>query len=124
MACSKRVLIGFVKPDNVDPYMRQEAKIYYTGKHFPEGIELDSLYYFMPYIKGKGVKDLYVIRIVRVGSKHEVHPSCGTEDFRLIFEIEFVKELYPDYKPIHLNIWHTFSYTTLGELLKINEEDD
>lgn len=124
LADSKRVLIGFVKPDNIDPYMRQEAKIYYTGKHFPSGIELDSLYYFMPYIKGKGVKDLYVIRIVRVGSKHEVHPSCGTEDFRLIFEIEFVKELYPDYKPIHLNIWHTFSYTTLGELLKINEEED
>lgn len=78
----------------------------------------------MPHIKGKGVKDLYLIKIARVGSKHEVHPECDENDFRLVFEIEYIKELFSEYRPIHLNIWHTFTDTTLDKLVKMNEMDD
>ena len=75
----------------------------------------------MPYIKGNGVRDLYLIKVVRVGSKHEVHPECLENDFRLVFEIDFVRHLFKDYKPVHLNIWHTFTDTLLGELMKMND---
>ena len=46
-------------------------KYYYTGKAktFPSTVVLNKLYYFMPYIKGKGVRDLYLIRIARIGNK-------------------------------------------------------
>ena len=71
----------------------------------------------MPYRKGKGIRDLYYIKVARVGSKHEIHPEADPNDLRLIFEIEFVKQLFPDYKPIELKIWHSFTDTTLNKIL-------
>lgn len=121
---SKRVLLGLVKPDNVKYYVDHSAKIYYTGKKFPSTIALNKLYYFMPYIKEKGVRDLYFIKVARVGTKSEVYPDCGDNDYRLVFEIVFVKQLFIDYIPIHLNIWRTFTDTTLDELMKLNELEE
>ena len=82
---------------------------------------LNKLYYFMPYMKRKGVRDLYLINIARVGTKKEVHPECDDNDFRLVFEIQFVKQVFDEYKPIHLDIWQAFTDTTVKELMsKIN----
>lgn len=78
----------------------------------------------MPYIKEKGVRDLYFIKVARVGTKSEVYPDCGDNDYRLVFEIVFVKQLFIDYIPIHLNIWRTFTDTTLDELMKLNELEE
>lgn len=77
----------------------------------------------MPYIKGKGVRDLYLIKVARVGSKHEVHPEYDINDFRLVFEIEYIDQLFSNYLPIHLNIWRTFTDTTMCNLLKNNSEE-
>ena len=119
----KHVLISLVKMDNVEHYIDRTAKIYYTGRRFPSTIALNKLYYFMPYIKGKGVRDLYLIKVARVGSKHEVHPECDVNDFRLVFEIEYIDQIFNDFLPIHLNIWRTFTDTTLSILLKINMDE-
>ena len=115
---SKNVLISLVKNDNVEHYLDQSAKIYYTGKKFPSSVALNKLYYFMPYIKCKGIRDLYLIKIARIGTRKEGQPDNDPNDFRLVFEIEFVKKLFEDYKPIELEIWHTFTDTTMKELLK------
>lgn len=120
----KRVLISLVKSDNIKHYTDHSAKIYYTGKRFPATIALNQLYYFMPYIKGNGIRDLYFIKIARVGTKSEAHPECNDNDLRLVFEIEFIKQLFSDYIPIHLNIWRTFTDTTLGNLLKLIEIEE
>ena len=88
---------------------------------YPINKENNKLFYFMPYIKGNGIKDLYLIKVARVGSKQEAHPECLDNDFRLIFEIDFVEHLFKEYKPVHLNIWHTFTDTILSELLKMKE---
>ena len=116
--CDKSVLISLVKNDNIVQYLDRSARVYYTGKKFPSTVALNKLYYFMPYMKNKGVRDLYLIKIARVGTKKEVHPECDDNDFRLVFEIEFVKQLFDDYKMVDLQIWHTFTDTTMGELLK------
>lgn len=121
---SKRVLLGFVKSDNVKHYADCSANIYYTGKKFPATIALNKLYYFMPYMKGKGVRDLYFIKVVRVGKKTDVYPECADNDFRLVLEIEFVKQLFSDYMPVHLNIWRAFTDITLGELIKLNDLEE
>ena len=118
----KRVLIGLVKSDNIKYYEDCSAKIYYTGKKFPTTIALNKLYYFMPYIKGHGVRDLYLIKIARVGTRKEGLPDEDPKDIRLVFEIEFIKHMYSDFMPIHLNIWRTFTDTILGELMKLNED--
>ena len=113
----KNVLVSLVKPDNVERYLDQSAKIYYTGKKFPSTVALNKLYYFMPYIKNKGVRDLYLIKIARVGSRKEGQPDNDPNDLRLVFEIEFLKTLFNDYKPVELEIWHTFTDTTMKEIL-------
>lgn len=113
----KNVLISLVKSDNVERYLDQSAKIYYTGKRFPSTVALNKLYYFMPYIKRKGIRDLYLIKIARVGTRKEGQPDNDPNDFRLVFEIEFVKKLFKDYKPVELEIWHTFTDTNLKEVL-------
>ncbi len=118
---NKHLLISLVKTDNFEFFLDGSAKIYYTGKKFPSTIALNKLYYFMPYLKGKGIRDLYIIKIARVGTKAEVYPQCGDNDFRLVFEIEFVKQLFPDYKQVHLDIWQTFTDSTLDKLLANTE---
>ncbi len=113
----KNVLISLVKNDNVERYLDQSAKIYYTGKRFPSSVALNKLFYFMPYIKRKGIRDLYLIKIARVGTRKEGQPDNDPNDFRLVFEIEFVKKLFKDYKPVELEIWHTFTDTIMGAVL-------
>ena len=114
---TKNVLISLVKNDTIQLFLDGSANIYYTGHKFPSTVALNKLYYFMPYRKGKGVKDLYFIKIARVGSKHELHPDADEKDLRLVFEIEFVKTLFPDYKMFPLEIWHTFTDTQLEKIL-------
>ena len=121
---TKRLLIGYVKSDNQEYFLHQEpTKIYYTGKTraFPSTIALNKLYYFMPYIKGRGVRDLYLIRIARIGNKAEIHSEANDKEPRLVFELEYLESL-SDYIPTHLNINHTYTDTFLGKIIK-NEAD-
>ena len=116
---TKSLLIGFVKPDNTEYFLDgSQTKIYYTGKtkSFPSTVALNKLYYFMPYIKGKGVRDLYLIRIARIGSKAEVHKDSDDKDPRLVFDLEFLQSL-PEYVSVQLNIFNTYCDTTLGRIM-------
>ncbi len=115
---SKNVLISLVKKDNFEQYLDKSAKIYYTGKKFPSKVALNKLYYFMPYLKGKGIRDLYLIKIARVGIRREGQLGEDKNDFRLVFEIEYITQLFDDYQSIDLKIWRTFTDTTLKNLLK------
>lgn len=115
---SKHLLIGFVKEDNQDYFLNYEpTKIYYTGKtkSFPSTIALNKLYYFMPYIKRKGVRDLYLIRIARVGNKSEIHPESKDKEPRLVFELEYLESL-PEFVPVNLNVQYTYRDTLLGSV--------
>lgn len=115
---SKNVLISLVKKDNEKLFIEKSTKIYYTGKKFPTTIALNKLYYFMPYIKGKGVKDLWMIKIARLGFRKEGTLQEDKNDLRLVFEIEYIDQIFNDYKPIELKIWRTFTDTILKELKK------
>ena len=110
-------MISLVKNDNIEQYLDRTAKVYYTGKRFPATVALNKLYYFMPYVKNKGIRDLYLIKIARVGTRKEGQPDNDPNDFRLVFEIEFVKQLFDDYKPVDLKIWHAFTDTTMRAVL-------
>lgn len=116
---TKNVLIGFVKADNADYFLDGgQSKIYYTGKtkSFPSTIALNKLFYFMPYIKGRGVKDLYLIRIARIGCKAEIYPELGDKEPRLVFELEYLESL-PSYLMIKPNIFNTYRDTVLGKVM-------
>lgn len=116
---NKSLLVGFVKEDNTDYFLDGgQTKIYYTGKtkSFPSTVALNKLYYFMPYIKGKGVKDLYLIRIARIGCKAEIHPESNDKDPRLVFELEYLESL-PNYMMLKPNIFNTYRNTVLGRVM-------
>lgn len=117
---AKHLLIGLVKHDNEEYFLdKAPYKIYYTGKtrSFPSTIALNKLYYFMPYIKGKGVRDLYLIRIARIGNKAEIHPETGDKEPRLVFELEYLENL-PEYKKVKLNIFNAYRDTMLGSVFE------
>lgn len=117
---NKPLLIGFVREDNTDYFLDGgQTKIYYTGKtkSFPSTVALNKLFYFMPYIKGRGVKDLYLIRIARIGSKAEIHPESEDKDPRLVFELEYLESL-PHYVMLKPNIFHTYRNTVLGRVFE------
>lgn len=116
---AKHLLIGLVKKDNEAYFLKEEpTKIYYTGKTktFPSTIAINKLYYFMPYIKEKGVRDLYLIRIARIGNKAEIHPKSNDEEPRLVFELEYLESL-PDYEMVKLNRYW-YKDTLLGRIFK------
>ena len=117
---AKHLLIGLVKKDNEEYFLKEEpTKIYYTGKTktFPSTVAVNKLYYFMPYIKEKGVRDLYLIRVARIGNKAEIHPKSNDEEPRLVFELEYLESL-PEYEMLSLTR-HWYKDTLLGRIFKI-----
>ncbi len=117
---TKHLLIGLVKRDNEEYFLKEEpTKIYYTGKTktFPSTVAINKLYYFMPYIKGKGVQDLYLIRIARIGNKAEIYPVSNDEEPRLVFELEYLQSL-PKFEPISLTRYW-YKDTLLGRVFKM-----
>lgn len=114
----QRVLVCLVKKDNIKPFLDRTANIYYTGKKFPSTVELKKIYYFIPYLSGIGIRDLYRVQLVRVGLRKEGQEEKAPKDYRLVFEIEFVKQLYDDYVKMELEIWHTYTDTSLENIIR------
>lgn len=119
---SKNVLICNVKKDNVKHFLDGTAKIYYTGKKFPSTIALNKLFYFIPYF-GKqcglgftGIRDLYLIKIARVGTRKEGEAENDPNDLRIVFELQYIKHLFDEYQSHRLQIWDTFTDTILSNL--------
>ena len=119
-----RVLIGLVKEDNrqYQAFMEGTATLYYTGKQFPTTIALQDLHFFMPYIKGQGVRDVYEIRKVRtITGKEEKQTNAEDADskaLRLAFELRFVRKQYTNFQSINTTkmIGYTFIDTTFDKL--------
>ncbi len=117
---NNRVLVGVVRPSSRTGYQKsfdnQTATLYYTGKNFPTTIPLQGLRYFMPYISGKGIKDLYEITRIRTiaasDAKQIENDGNAVDDLRLAFELKFESQLFADYKKFNVNIKDTFADTT------------
>ena len=121
---TRNVLVCNVKKDNMEHFLDGTAKLYYSGKRFPSTVALNKLYYFIPYI-GKqcdqdffGIRDLYLIKIARVGSRREGELDNDPNDLRIVFELQFVKKLFPEYKKQRLDIWQTYADTTLEKIVQ------
>lgn len=123
-----RVLIGLVtnsiRKGYLQSFLDGTATLYYTGSHFPTTIALQDLHYFMPYMKGQGIRDVYEIVRVRTITAKEAKQTEGEEgkdDLRLAFELRFVREQYNGFQPINTSNManNTFIDTTFDELDKI-----
>ncbi len=124
-----RVLIGVAKSSSQKGYLGsfedRTAQRYYTGSYFPTTIPLDGLHFFIPYISGKGIKDVYKITRIRTITGKEVKQLKDGDDkvvndLRLAFYLEFSHSMRDEYIPIKTSgfIKDTFLDTTIGELPK------
>ena len=119
-----RVLIGLVKEDNrqYQAFADGTATLYYSGKQFPTTIALQDLHFFMPYIKGKGIRDVYEITRVRTvtgrEAKQATEDDADSKALRLAFELRYVRKQYAEYQPIDAAkmIGYTFVDTTFDML--------
>lgn len=119
-----RVLIGLVKENNrlFQAFMDGTATLYYSGKQFPTTIALQDLHFFMPYIKGKGIRDVYEIVKVRTITDKEAKQTdeddADSKALRLAFELRYVRKQYAEFQPIDTTkmIVHTFVDTTFDKL--------
>lgn len=119
-----RVLIGLVKEDNrlFQAFMDGTATLYYSGKQFPTTIALQDLHFFMPYIKGKGIRDVYEIVKVRTitgkEAKQTDEDDADSKALRLAFELRHVRKQYADFHSVNANKWigYTFIDTTFDKL--------
>ena len=119
-----RVLIGLVKEDNrlFQAFMDGTATLYYSGKQFPTTIALQGLHFFMPCIKGKGIRDVYEIVKVRTitgkEAKQTDEDDADSKALRLAFELRYVHKQYAEFQPIDTTkmIVHTFVDTTFDKL--------
>ena len=104
---NNRVLVGVVRPSHRRGYeksfLKQSATLYYTGAKFPSTIALQDLHYFVPYIKGSGIRDVYEIVRMRTITGKEAKQDEGADamdDLRLAFELRFSRQLYKEYRMI------------------------
>ena len=119
-----RVLIGLVKEDNrqYQAFADGTATLYYSGKQFPTTIALQDLHFFMPYIKGKGIRDVYEITKVRTVTGREAKQTneddADSKALRLAFELRYVRKQYAEYQPIDAAkmIGYTFVDTAFDKL--------
>ena len=122
-----RVLIGMIRESSRKNYLKKfeegTADLYYTGPSFPTSIALHNLHYFIPYFKGKGIRDVYEITRVRTikGSEaKQIDMEEGKDDLRLAFHLKPHHQLSKAYQALkpHVLIDRTFLDTTFGELEK------
>lgn len=104
------------------PFMDGTATLYYSGKQFPTTIALQDLHFFMPYIKGLGVRDVYEIVKVRTitgkEAKQTKEDDADSKALRLAFELRYVRKQYATLQPIDTTkmIGYTFIDTTFDKL--------
>lgn len=118
-----RVLIGLVTPSLRKNYNKSfeigEADLYYTGPKFPSTISLHNLHYFIPYFKGKGIRDVYQITQIRTikGNEAKQRDAVG-DDLRLAFHLKFHHKLSNDFVKIDTSkmIEYTFIDSDFSQL--------
>jgi hypothetical protein len=123
---SNRVLIGLVSPSSRKGYNQSfedgNADLYYTGPNFPSTIALHDLHFFVPYFKGKGIRDVYEITKIRTiqGSEaKQFNPDeKNPDDIRLAFHLRFHHKLSEQFSKIDTSemVNYTFIDTNFEEI--------
>lgn len=83
---------------------------------------MQDLHFFMPYISGQGVRDVYEITKMRIVTGKEAKQTdeddAGCKALRLAFELRYVRKQYTNLQPIDTTkmIGYTFIDTTFDKL--------
>ena len=112
----ERALICLIPEELEEKAINRLLNGYYTGYRFPSTINLLKTRYFIPYIKGKGIRDIYQIHTIHAGTKHDLVPSSKDRYMRLFFDFTFDRQLFDDYMPAVLKVWYTYTDASIAEI--------
>ena len=120
-----RVLLGVVPERNINyqSFLDSTATLYYTGTEFPTNISLDNLHFFIPYITGYGIRDVYEIVKIRTITSQEakrLDPADPNGRYlRIAFDLKLNRCLYNSYQKLNFDKYpiqlKTFIDTTFEE---------
>jgi len=113
-----RVLVAYVPQENAKPFEELKASEYFTRPKFPNTINLKDVEYFVPYFKGKGIRDIYKVHHINTCTKKDIDPESDDERMRLLFQFKFVRHLFDEYKPHNLKIWYCFTDASVKEIIE------
>lgn len=113
-----RVLVAIVPIKEAGDVLKKKAKAYWTRPKFPSTIDIKQIEYLVPYISGKGIRDIYQVTKIHTGTKKDIIPECDDERMRLVFEVRFIKQIFDDFKPHDLRIWHAFTDIIVRDLFQ------
>lgn len=100
-----RVLVKYMD----DYYAENQKNVH--AVNFPSSISLDNLHLFAPYVKGKGIRDVYEIIRISTDTMGKDSNLC------LAFELGKCRQLFDDYKLLpYLQFDRCFCTTYLSEL--------
>lgn len=120
LCADKHALICIIPEELENQALTRQLKAYYTGYRFPSTINLMNIRYFIPYIKGKGIRDIYQMRVIHAGTKHDLVKESKDRYMRLCFEFEFDRQLFDDYVPAVLKIWYTYTDAVVEDVINMN----
>lgn len=113
-----RVLVAYVPQEYARPFEELKASEYFTRPKFPNTVNLQNIEYFVPYFKGKGIRDIYKVHHINTCTKKDFNPESDDERMRLLFQFKFVRHLFDEYKPHDLKIWYCFTDTSVKEIVE------
>lgn len=111
------ILVAYIKKEMQEVFEKSNGKIYYTGEKFPSTIPLNELYYFSPYIKGKGIRDIYVIRKICVRKNDK--RSGKNPEYRMAFDLSFVGRMSDGYNKVSLDFFRTYKTLSTDMIRKL-----
>lgn len=110
------VLMAVVPEKNSAPFEDNTAKVYHTGHRVPQSIPLSDIHWFVPYVSGKGARDLYRVTQVHTGLKDDSSPD---DNLRITLELEYARPLYSNYRTVKVGTFvpaMPYVYTTFSVL--------
>ena len=109
------LLVGVVKPDRIESFKNNEARLYYFGRSFPSKYNLKQIRYFAPYYEG-GIRGYYDVKAVRTARKSEfADTDDGTNnDVRIVLDLGSYHRMLDEPNKVHLASY-TYAFLSLND---------
>ena len=113
------LIVGVVKPESVDKFINNEAKMYYFGRKFPSKYNLKQIRYFAPYYDG-GIRGYYEVLAVRTARKSEIVDTPdekSASDVRIVLDLGLYHKMQDTPKKVHL-AYYSYAFLNLANTFK------
>lgn len=109
---TNNLIVGVVKSDKINSFIKGDATSYYFGKKFPSKYNLKNIQFFAPYYDG-GIRGYYDIIAIRTATKSEIIGNTEENDKDLRIVLDLGKYHVLTEKPIKIKLAN-YTYANLS----------